>query len=476
MKIPVMQGDLHHFDLAQVLQVVSIGRQYTGIELTLAGDRVGTIFVKSGQVVSAVMSDRSGRDAFLAMFPANDGRFFVFRTETPLELPEPLGSLDRLVIEAIERKEQASSATAASILESPSFAPTESASFAPAEHLTQRGVAPSANDAHLAESKSSPFGDSEPPVTKTHNLAPLQSGGTGPQSYGLASSRSVRAPESQSASSRKPRSSRVASGARSLGIVSPKGGSGKSTISLNLALSLARRGHSVVLVDGDVNGDVLSAINARSRVSRGALDVVAGAATVEETLLETVNPRLKLLPAVGEELPDPEVIALDPEGGWPRLIEELERRVDVVLVDTPSGVFGPTRPILGAGSHVLGVLQAEVIAARSFKRFGEGLGSLPEEQRPDVIGVVLNMLQTRHHASLGVFQEALQGLPGEWLFDTTIPRHPAFLESSHQGLPLRHLDEDAPPPVAFLFDNLAGEVAERLELKAPAAKPQAFLL
>jgi hypothetical protein len=90
--------------------------------------------------------------------------------------------------------------------------------------------------------------------------------------------------------------------------------------------------------------------------------------------------------------------------------------------------------------------------------------------------VVLNMLQTRHHASLGVFQEALQGLPGEWLFDTTIPRHPAFLESSHQGLPLRHLDEDAPPPVAFLFDNLAGEVAERLALKAPAAKPRAFLL
>jgi hypothetical protein len=70
----------------------------------------------------------------------------------------------------------------------------------------------------------------------------------------------------------------------------------------------------------------------------------------------------------------------------------------------------------------------------------------------------------------------MQGLPNEWLFDTTIPRHPAFLEATHQGLPLRHLDDDTPPPVAFLFDNLAGEVAERLKLAVPEARPRPFLL
>lgn len=398
-----MQGNLRDFDLIQVLSVVSLGRQYTGIELTLPGDRVGTIFVKSGQIVSATTEEQAGREAFHSLFPANNGEFFVFRTETPSELPEPLGPLAAMVIEAQQVQEQ------------------------------------------------------------------------------VESKRTARPPENRELSSPAPRSpvltgARKPSGPRSLGIVSPKGGSGKSTIALNLALSLARRGHSVVLVDGDVNGDILSSINARSRVTRGALDVIAGTASVEDALLDTVNPRLKLLPAVGEQLPDPEVIALDPRGAWPSLIRDLERRADVVVVDTPSGVFGPTRPILGAVSHVLGVLQAEVIAARSFKRFSEGLNSLPEAQRPEVIGVVLNMLQTRHHASLGVFQDALQGLPSEWLFDTTIPRHPAFLESSHQGLPLRHLDEDAPPPVAFLFDNLAGEVAERLGLPTLATRSQPFLL
>lgn len=422
MKIAVMRGDLEDFDLAQVLQVVSLGRQYTGVELTLPGDRIGTVFVKSGQVVSANLNGYAGRDAFRALFPEASGQFFVFRTATPSYLPEPLGRLDRLLLEAQEANEKADSRRTSPLpLE---LAATETSARTAAAELS----------AHRAEAA--------PAAAPTRPRAPYLAGHS----------------------------------PKSLGIVSPKGGSGKSTVALNLALSLARRGHSVVLVDGDVNGDILSAINARARAIHGALDVVSGHATVEQALLETVNPRLKLLPAVGERLPDPEVLALDPKGGWPRLIRELEHHADVVLVDTPSGVFGPTRPILGAVHHVLGVLQAEVVAARSFGRFSDGLQSLPDNQRPEVIGVVLNMLQTRHHASLSVFQDALQGLPGDWLLDTTIPRHPAFLEATHQGLPLRLLDEDAPPPVAFLFDNLAGEVAERLGLRAPTPRPQAFLL
>lgn len=443
-KIAVMQGSLKDFDLAQVLSVVSIGRQYTGIELSLPGDRSGTIFVKSGQVVSASENNHSGRDAFLSLFPANSGRFTVFRTETPPDLPEPLGPLDVLVTEAQQLTALVDSRRTERPVDIPTVAPSSTTTLPPLD-APPPGSPPSS---------ASPF-NMAPSIAPPSNVASSKT------------SRQVVVPLGASADNGQ---------SRSLAIVSPKGGSGKSTIALNLALSLARRGHSVVLVDGDVNGDILSAINARGRVTRGALDVIAGAATVDDALIPTVNPRLKIIPAVGEQLPDPELLALDPKHGWPKLIRELERRADIVLVDTPSGVFGPTRPILSAVKYVLGVLQAEVIAARSFKRFSDGLATLPQEQRPTVIGVVLNMLQTRHHASLAVFQEALQGLPSEWLFDTTIPRHPAFLEATHQGLPLRHLDDDAPPAVAFLFDNLAGEISERLGVPAPKVKAQPFLL
>jgi chromosome partitioning protein len=428
-KVGVMQGSLREFQLAEVLQVVGIGRQYTGVELQLANGVVGTIFVKSGPVVSATADDAAGSSAFFNLFQASDGRFFVFRTETPADLPEPLGPLNRLLMEVPPPRAAKSEPVQRELPTRTGVAPPSAGAPAPVHPFTQSSAL-----------KAPPSPSRRPPPSP-----------------------SVAAP-SPSAST------------RIIAVVSPKGGSGKSTISLNLSLSLARRGNSVVLVDADVNGDVLSAINARSRATIGALDVVYGEAPLDEALLETVMPRLKILPAVGATLPDAELMAADYTPRWRKLLMDLSQRVEVVVVDTPAGMFGHTRSILSSATHVLGVLQAEVIAARSFQRFAEGLASLRDGQRPQVLGVVLNMLQTRHHASLSVFQEAMSGLPNEWLFDTTIPRHPAFLEATHQGLPLRHLDNDTPPPVAFLFDNLAAEVGERLKLSVPEAKPRPFLL
>lgn len=445
MKIGVMQGNLGEFDLAQVLQVVGLGRQYTGVELTLPGGGTGTIFVKSGQVVGATAPDREGAEAFRDLFRTAQGEFLVYRADAPAELGQPIGHLNQLLVDAIAR--QASEAP-----------------YAERENPTHLGVAPPAPGAS-SPAASSPV--SSPLPTAVAVTTPVE------QPLGAEQRVTSRPPPVAKPPVAKT-SERTA--AVILGVVSPKGGSGKSTVSLNLSLSLARRGHSVILVDGDVNGDVLSAIDARDRAKKGALDVVTGNATVAEALLDTVLPRFKLMPAVGKELPDPEQLALDPRRGWPKLLSELSRRADIVVVDTPSGMFGPTRPILGAVTHVLGVLQAEVLASRSFTRFREGLDSLPDDARPAVAGVVLNMLQTRHDASMSVFQDALVGLPAAWLLDTTIPRHPAFLDATHQGVPLRQLDEDAPPPVAFLFDNLAGELAGRLELRRAAARPQKLLL
>jgi cellulose biosynthesis protein BcsQ len=272
------------------------------------------------------------------------------------------------------------------------------------------------------------------------------------------------------------RRSRLTPPGRILAISSPKGGCGKTTIALNLALSLARQGRSVVLVDADVNGDILSAINARHRAEVGAFDVLLGLASADSALLNTILPNFKILPAVGTQLPRMERLNADLSASWRALLFDLAKRADVVVVDTPAGMFGVTGQVLQASTHVIGVLQAEAVANRSFPRFYEALRALPEELRPEVLGVIVNMLQTKHGASLSVFQSACADLPGEWLFDTSIPRHRAFLDSTDAGLPLRHLDEQAPPAVAWLFDNLAAEVAERLRLSSVERKPQPLLL
>jgi chromosome partitioning protein len=262
---------------------------------------------------------------------------------------------------------------------------------------------------------------------------------------------------------------------RVVAVISPKGGCGKTTISLNLALSLARQGRRVVLLDTDANGDVLSAIDANTRAKFGFYDLLAGEGSLQQALLPTVLPGFKILPAVGHVLPEPDRLAVDLVR-LRRLFSELAYEAEILIVDTPAGMFGVTQPIARASTHVLGVLQAEQIAGRSFRRFGQALEGIPPAERPAVLGVVVNMLQAKHEASLSVLQTASQDFPAEWLFDTSIPRHQAFLDASFAGVPLRHLNESAPPAVAWLFDTLAAEIAERLKLPEVTAQPQPLLL
>lgn len=286
----------------------------------------------------------------------------------------------------------------------------------------------------------------------------------------------LRRPSRNSSSAGRARTGVSAAGVRVIAVASPKGGSGKTTVALNLALALARQGRSVILADADINGDVLSAIDARSRAAAGLFDVVLGRARLESAMLQTVLPQLQIVPAIGPELPPPELFLRDLSDRFRAALHELGQRAEIVLVDTAAGMFGTTHQVLAASTHVLGVLQAESVAQRSFSRFAEGLASVAEPARPKVLGVFLNMLQTRHSASLSVLQGACAELPSDWLFDTSIPRHPAFLEASSLGLPLRHVDEEAPPAVAFLFDNLAAEVVERLALSAPPRRAQRLLI
>lgn len=491
MRVEVMQGSLDEFDLAQVLQVVGIGRQYTAVEVQHDSGLMGTIFVKSGKVVSVEGKDAGGRDAFFRLFDSQHGSFSVFRMETPSALPEPLGAINKLLMEALD-------AASAPASVPPPLPPIELDPYGEEERPTQAGVAPPPG-----RHASSPMAPPPLPVragvtrrrrtapaprpASPHNAASTSVAEPAPTAAPAGAQQALRASPSASppparASAAPTRAPAPRSGGaggpsgRVVTVASPKGGCGKTTVSLNVALSLARQGRSVVLVDADINGDVLSAINARQKADAGVFDVLLGIAELDDAVLDTVLPRFKILPAVGGELPRAETFYADLTEEWRRVLNDLSQRAEIVIVDAPAGMFGVAHQVLSTCTHVVGVLQAEVVANRSFSRFMETIRSMPAERRPETLGVVINMVQTRHSASLSVFQDAFGDLPAEWLFDTSIPRHPAFLDATAEGVPLRLLDEDSPPPVAWLFDNLAAEMVARLGLEAVERRPKQLLL
>lgn len=415
---PILQGNLGEFNLVEVLQVISLSRQYTRVEL-YSDDRllIGSIFIKSGKVVQAANGSLRGKKAFLNLIRRPPGRFRVFRISIPALIPEPVGSLSSLLIEGLESEPVSSSSQVPRPMSQPplgSLAPQ-----APKIVPPPRAATPSV-----------------PP--RAPQLRPQKRSGV-----------------HQSGATRRP---------CVIAIASPKGGSGKTTVALNLALSLARREHRVILVDGDVNGDVMSSLDGRTSAKAGVFDVLNGDASPTEALRRTIVQDLEILPALGQSLPSPEIAFIDYRDRWELLLQELAQRAQIVLVDTPAGMMGSTYQILCACSHVLGVLQAEVLAQRSFTMFSDCLELIPEHSRPKVLGVFLNMLQLKHNVSIEVLRGACEMLPEGWLFETSVPRNAAFLDANAAGLPLHMYDPKHPPAVSWLFDTLASEVVERLKL------------
>jgi tyrosine-protein kinase Etk/Wzc len=106
---------------------------------------------------------------------------------------------------------------------------------------------------------------------------------------------------------------------------------GKSFVSVNLAHLLAGAGRRVVLVDADLR---------RGRLHRhfgverhpGLSDVLLGAATLETAVQMTAVPQLSFLPT-GPLPSNPGELAASPR--MEELLDELSRRYDAVVVDTP---------------------------------------------------------------------------------------------------------------------------------------------
>jgi flagellar biosynthesis protein FlhG len=118
-------------------------------------------------------------------------------------------------------------------------------------------------------------------------------------------------------------------------VASGKGGVGKSNVSINLGITLARLGRKVMLMDADLglaNIDVMLGLNARYNLSH----VISGECGLEEVILE--GPAgLKIVPAASgkDEMARLQTVEY---GGLIRSFGELSHDVDILLVDTGAGI------------------------------------------------------------------------------------------------------------------------------------------
>src|SRR5215468_2699902 len=117
-------------------------------------------------------------------------------------------------------------------------------------------------------------------------------------------------------------------------IASQKGGVGKTTISLNLGLALARAGNRTLIMELDAQGSLGLSLGLPDRARPGIAEVLTGAEPLEAVLTRTRDPQLHVL-CVGRV--DPTTVsgfedALARPGVIPNLLSKLEAEFDMIVL------------------------------------------------------------------------------------------------------------------------------------------------
>jgi flagellar biosynthesis protein FlhG len=138
-----------------------------------------------------------------------------------------------------------------------------------------------------------------------------------------------------------------------IAVTGGKGGVGKTTVSANLAVSIAARGRDVMLLDADLglaNVDVILGLHTRFHLGH----VLNGECTLEDVIV-TGPHGLQIVPAASGITPMANLSESE-HAGIIRAFSDLYHRVDVLVVDTAAGLHHSVTTFSQAAHHVLVVV------------------------------------------------------------------------------------------------------------------------
>jgi len=191
--------------------------------------------------------------------------------------------------------------------------------------------------------------------------------------------------------------SALGSSHRVIQVSSPAAGDGKSTLALNLSISLAMSGKRTILVESDFRRPKVHKLTGVDN-KRGIVDVLRGESELADVVQSTSVDSFFVLPC-GSRPKDPAELLSRPE--YEHLLEVLRQQYDYVIIDTPP-VLAVTDPI-SVAPRVDGVL----IAMR-LSRHTRDLGRRTLEQLRDVgaivSGIVINGVEESDGYGYGTYR------------------------------------------------------------------------
>jgi chromosome partitioning protein len=247
-----------------------------------------------------------------------------------------------------------------------------------------------------------------------------------------------------------------------IAVVNQKGGVGKTTTSVNLAVYLAVLGKFVLLVDLDPQANATSGLGiSHSELEKGIYEVLSGQHSFKDVILNTLHDGLRIAPATvslagaGVELVNVENRASRLQHG----LQEIRGSYDYIIIDCPPSLGLLTINALVAADKVLIPVQAEYYALEGLGQLVSTINLVKDNMKPEleILGAVLTMFDKRNKLSEEVLSELYKYFPNR-IFRSVIPRNVRLAEAPSYGKSILHYDKEGKGAKAY--ERLAREVME----------------
>jgi chromosome partitioning protein len=245
--------------------------------------------------------------------------------------------------------------------------------------------------------------------------------------------------------------------AKVIAFANQKGGVAKTTTTLNLAAAFSEKGHRVLCVDMDPQGNLTMS----QGIDPDTLDVSMYDVLVHHTSIREVIRRREIDVACASiDLAGAE-IAMSTQIGRERSLEKALRQIeddyDFICIDTPPSLGLLTINALTAADKVIVPVQCEYLSMRGLIQLQNTLSMIRENLNPDVEieGILPTLVDTRTvHAKEAI--ELLEENFGDRVFASRITKTVRFAEAPVKGMSVLKYDPDG--KAAYAYRQLAKEV------------------
>ena len=235
--------------------------------------------------------------------------------------------------------------------------------------------------------------------------------------------------------------------AKIIAVCNQKGGTGKTTTTINLASALAVLSKNILIVDMDPQGNASSGVGVnKNEIKESLYDVLIHRIAINQGLIKTGFDNLSIIPCninlTGAEI---ELVGvLSRETRLKKALDSIKNQYDFIFIDSPPSLGLLTLNALVAADSILIPIQCEFYALEGVSQLLNTIALVKDGLNPDlhIEGVLMTMADFRTNLTNEVINE-IKSYFKEKVYNSIIPRNIRLSEAPSFGKPINFYDNNS---------------------------------